>query len=182
MNGDFRVIPAPEAKDLKKQLDAEWKEASKRYAADRKAAAKNKQEFTAEKPARPKVKVIKSGFPNKEAAEAARDKMRGKAKPKAAKSPKGSKTSFVVVLVGDQHRVLEASKLKQLKADTALLDKQALKDFEAAKKAAKKAKEPFDQKKPKKKTIKVVKKFSSEEEANAFLEELNSGEGDGRRP
>lgn len=168
VDDELRVLPSAEIGPLKKQLDADWKAAVKEYEGQRKFAAKNNQEFTAEKPARPKLKVIKNGLATRDAAEAAL----------AAWQAKSSKTSYAVVRVGDEHRVVEASLVKGLKKEVALLDKQALKDYEAAKKAAKKAKQPFDEKKPTKTTVKVLKKFPSKEAAQEYAGTFDSGEGE----
>lgn len=197
VDDEVRVIESSGVKDLRKSLDEEWKAATRQYAEARKQASKAKEEFTEPKPSKRVFKVLKDGFKSQELATAAREEWEVKLgvsakegsegkegkegdegkEGKESKEAAGGSGSFVVVQAGTQHQILDAALLKEFKQDVAARDKQALQDYAEAKKAAKQAKEPFEQKPPKKTQVKVLKKFPSEEAARAFLEKLKSEEG-----
>ena len=81
---DYRVCTKSEAKDLKKNLDADYKKAVEDYNNRKSQAKKNKAKFTEAKPKKAKLKTVKAGLKSKEAAEEYVAKLREKDAKKAA--------------------------------------------------------------------------------------------------
>lgn len=94
------------------------------------------------------------------------------------KTKKERPAVYAVVKIGETLRVVPKSELKALKKKVDQDNKQARKDWQEAKKAAKKAKQKFDAKPPKKVGMKVIRAgFKSEDAANAFKASKESGGG-----
>lgn len=88
---DYRVCTKTEAKDLKKNLDADYKKAVDDYNNRKAQAKKNKAKFSEAKPKKAKLKTVKAGLKSKEAADEYVAKLREKDAKKAAgkRSKKG---------------------------------------------------------------------------------------------
>lgn len=93
----YQVKPATAVKELRKQLDAEYKQALKAWQEAKKAAAKNKEKFSDPRPRKQRAKVLSDSF--KSAADAQeyiaklqekeKAKRRGKSKPTKSGKKKG---------------------------------------------------------------------------------------------
>jgi hypothetical protein len=98
------------------------------------------------------------------------------AKPKPDKDEKAEKAEKPDVLVIDvdgQLQLTSASKFREFKKELERKHKQAVKDHTAAKRAARKNKEAFDDPKPKKPKVKVLsKKPLSQEKAEELMAQI----------
>lgn len=102
--------------------------------------------------------------------------------PAASAKVEGEKpTLYAVIQIGESLEVIPAAEVKERKESTAAADKAALEKWGADKKAATKAKEKFDEPKPKKTAVKVHgAKFKTMDEANeakAKIEAKAKGKG-----
>ena len=167
------VVKKAEVNAFKKRLDEQFRAEVKAWEEAKRSAAKSKQPFDQPKPKKPAVKIHKKTFKSESEAKSYAESLRGKGdgfKPEsAAKGPVG----FAVVEIDGQAKVVTKAELASLKKKTEEDYRQAMKDYDEARKAAAKNKQPFDQPRPKKATIKVLgPSFKTEADAKEFLEKL----------
>ena len=93
------------------------------------------------------------------------------AKPAADATHKAEDTMYAVVKVGADMKVVKASEVAAMKTKMTTEHEKAMKDYEAAKKAAEADKKPFTGKMPVAQEINVVKQdFKTQAEAQAYLD------------
>lgn len=159
------VVPA------RKQVDQDYREAVQSWQQAKRDAKKSKEKFTDKKPVPTVFKIVASNLASEEAAEAKRKKY------EAALSSKGTKKSgkFAVVAINGEYRVLPAKEVAKVKRDVAAEHRAAMKEYSAAKAAAKKAGEEFTEPRPVKGVVKVISaKFATADLAQAHLEKITA--------
>ncbi len=167
---ELQVAPASEVKAIRAQAKKDHRDALQRHKAARQEAAKAGEKFTAAKPKEASVKVVAKA-PTEEAAEEARQKLLAKREKRS-----GEKTEpLTLLLVGADYRIVPKSAVAQVKKTAAEDYKYAMKRWQAARKEAAKNKEAFEQPKPRKPTVKVIKSgFKSEEDARAHQDKVQA--------
>jgi hypothetical protein len=89
---------------------------------------------------------------------------------------------YVVVQIGDEVSVVRKTELTTLKKSTTEDDARKKKEYSEAKKAAVKSKDKTDLGKPPvKRSVRVLKEFKSQEEANSFAEKRKEGKDTGTK-
>jgi hypothetical protein len=98
---------------------------------------------------------------------------------KAPAKSTGKADTYCVVQVGDEVSVARKSDVAGLRKSAAEEDKRAMKEYEAAKKEAKKNKEKFDTPKPTLRKVKILKDgFKTEQEAADWKDKRGEGKED----
>lgn len=170
-NGDeISTADASSLKQLQKQADQDYKDAVRSWTEAKKAAKKAKERFTDKKPVKQKVKKLGGPYRSEAEAEQALRKFRAaRSKASARRSGGSSKGAWTVVEVDGDRRVIEKKALAALKKQLAADHRAAVKEWTAAKAAARKSKEKFDRKKPAAPKVKPLgKSFASEEAAREW--------------
>jgi hypothetical protein len=164
-------------REYRKEREMDYKSAVKDWEAAKKEALKNKAEFTDPKPKKPLIKVLKRGL-SKEAANAFKQETEDKmAEKSAGRTPEGNAkpVKYSVLMVKGMYKVVVFKVLEDglvISYKKELVDgyKQALKDWESAKKEAAKKKQTFADPKPYKPEVKILKRGLSPDKANETME------------
>lgn len=162
VDDEVKVIRKSELANLRRDLDGKYREAVKEYSRARLTARKSKEAFTAPRPSKPRLKTIAASVKTEEEAIQLRDKVLN---------------DYVVVKVGDRFEVVRQVELLAFKAKLESDYRQAMTKHDAAKKSARKSRQPFTERAPARPKLKVVaSRLKSEEEAVARMRQLEGND------
>jgi hypothetical protein len=167
----FKVVGDELISDFRKMLDQDFRTAQREWEAAKKEAKKKKEEFTAPRPAKPQVQIVSKGLAKAKADEAcAKAEEDYRNQQQGGGSGEANDAKYSVLMITGQYGTVAFEtatdrKVPEIKKSLEADYKAALKDWESRKKEAKKNKEKFEDPKPSKPAVKVVKKGLSEEKA-----------------
>jgi hypothetical protein len=175
---DFQVMKKEDVKSFKKKTSDRYRDEVKAYTRAKAAAAKAKESFKEPRPVLPRVKVLKQSFKSESEANTYRDRMKatkggGSKKGRAPSGGRDKPTSYAIVDVGGEMKIVEKSELSEMRKRADDNYRQAVKDHAQARKDAAKKKEKFTDPRPQKATIKTVGPiFKSKEKAGEYLQKM----------
>jgi hypothetical protein len=173
----YQAVAKSELKSFKKSVSERYREELKAYNAAKKAAAKAKEKFNQPKPKAPKVSVVKKGLKSETDARALAERLterqRNRASATKDKAARPKAESWVVADVDGSLRVMRKSEMLDAKKKADAAYRTAMKEWNAAKKAAAKKKTRFNEPRPRKSIVKPVGgSFKTEEAARKHCDKL----------
>lgn len=158
---------------FKKELDKEYREGLKEWEAAKKEAAKNKEEFNTPKPLKPQAKVLKKGLTSEEAKAFKEREEENLINGRGPSNGEKGSTRYAVIMVTQSDEsvsfeVTEEKKVNEVKGNLEQAYKETLKNWETAKKEAKKEKKEFKNPRPVKPLMRILKKGLPKDQAEAL--------------